>query len=193
MFEKNWIDLLTDAVRERGGSEDDLRRLVTADGQALLGRVADLIVRAGRPVVTCFPVAVDYRLSPAEMVRAGRYDHVDTDVTAEHFPVPAGDPVTLELLVVHFGREMASDEVLGELGRRGLKPAGIEHLLALGAAYPEVQRQHPVVALGSVWGRRPGESRAPYLDADTAGRGLGLGWYGADWYAPCRFAAVRQP
>lgn len=76
--------------------------------------------------------------------------------------------------------------------KAGFRPALIEDLLALGAEYPELQKQFPIVALGSVWQDPGGRRRVPYLRWDGGGRDLDLYWFGDDWDERWRFAAVRN-
>ncbi|MBU4315415.1 hypothetical protein KJ673_03345, partial [Patescibacteria group bacterium] len=73
-----------------------------------------------------------------------------------------------------------------------LRPGKIEELLAFGATYPEVQRQFPIICLGSSWVDRGGRRHAPFLSGYGSGRELRLGWCGSVWDGYCRFLAVRK-
>lgn len=138
-----------------------------------------------------FSVVVDYTQSLAAMIKAGKYDWVNPDITEQHFPVkPGSKDVSIEL--VHFDRVMTSDEVLTELDRKGLRPATLPEVLAFGAKYPEKQREFPIVALGSVWRGWNGFRFVPYLWSDAGERGLSLDWLDRRWSGRYRFAAVRK-
>lgn len=50
---------------------------------------------------------------------------------------------------IRFGRKVKTDEVLEEMGSRGLRPALLEELLGFAERYPDEQRKHPIAALGS--------------------------------------------
>jgi hypothetical protein len=186
------IYLLDKQAKARGLTDSDLDRLVTARGDALLEKIADLLateVRGGPK--TSYPVTIDYRQTLESMIKAGRYDRVNSDITDKHFPVSAGDTdVVIEL--VHLNRDASSDDVLAELQRRGLRPATLPELLAFGATYPEQQREFPIVALGSVWQYWSGDRDVPYLWSDSFERCLNQFWIVGRWYALCRFAAVRK-
>jgi hypothetical protein len=105
-------------------------------------------------------------------------------------PVPV--PVTVEY--VHYGEDLATDEVERRLATTGYRPATIEELTANGAKNPDEQRQFPIVALGSVFvGPGAGFCCSPCLYGDDAGRRLGLGDRDGGWSADYRFAAVRLP
>lgn len=138
-----------------------------------------------------FPVVIDYEKSLQAMIRAGRYDWTNSDITEKHFPVASG-PIEISMELVHFDRAMTSEEVLAELDRKGLRPATLPELLAFGAKYPEKQREFPVVALASVWRNWVAGRRVPYLWSLADGRGLDLDWLDSGWDEHYRFAAVRK-
>jgi len=94
------------------------------------------------------------------------------------------------ICLFHFGRDMHSDPVIAEMPKFGFEPPLIEHCLAFGAQHPEVQRQFPIVFLGSSC-LVSGDRGVPYLGRRVSERGLGLYCFGLDWDGPYRFAAVR--
>ncbi len=187
---------LTDEVLNLGGDDEDLRRL-ESNGD-LRRKLAELIVGTTKEAATILKVVVDYGKSLAEMIAAGKYDgYINPDITEKHFPIPkipAGLPtkVELNLKLVHFNKVMTSDQVLAELKKQGLRPATLPELLAFGAAYPDKQREFPIVALGSVWRGPSGDRSVPGLWGCAGGRGLDLGWFGGDWGGYYRFLVVRE-
>jgi hypothetical protein len=144
------------------------------------------------PAVTTYPVTIDYRKPLDEMVKAGKYDYANPDITAKHFPIQGDGEVAVELVFVHFDRYIESDDAVAELNRLGLEPARLEHACAFGKKYPDVQRQFPIVFLGSVWSGADGRRRVPCLGYWSGGRELGLGDWGGGWGRDYRFAAVRK-
>lgn len=74
----------------------------------------------------------------------------------------------------------------------GLRPRGIEHLLAFGEKYPDIQREFPAVALGSRWQSSGGDWRVPYLDRDGSKRYLYLHWVDYDFRPVCCFLASSK-
>jgi hypothetical protein len=98
------------------------------------------------------------------------------------------DPDACEL--VHFDRDMSTENVLIELKSRGLRPATLDELLAYARKYPDKQKEFPIVALGVsyIW---DGCHDLPCLDWDGDGRGMSLDWGGSDWNSCYRFLAVR--
>lgn len=140
-----------------------------------------------------YPIVVDYATSLADMIVAGRYDWTNPDITVEHFPIVGEGKVDVEIELVHFGRVIEDgDEALRELDKMGLRAATLPELLGFGAKYPDMQRQFPIMALGSVWEDRGGGRDVPVLWAYDRGRPLDLRWFRGRWRKRCRFAAVRR-
>ncbi len=52
--------------------------------------------------------------------------------------------------LVHLDKDVSTDTALAELEKRKLRPALYEEILAFVAKYPELQKQFPIVALGSL-------------------------------------------
>lgn len=78
------------------------------------------------------------------------------------------------------------------MDKAGYRPANIAELLALGAQYPDIQRQFPIVALGSVWRLRSSGPCVPCLWGDDWERGLHLRQLMDKWHPGYRFAVVRK-
>jgi hypothetical protein len=149
-----------------------------------------------------FKVTVDYGLTLEQMVAVGYYDMGHSDITSEHFPISGTGKVVREVVLVRLNRRVTTDEVFIEIDRRGLRPAKAEDGLALGAAYPELQRGSIIVALGSAWMVLPGSSSLVFDQVGRhlfvcvgplgSGRCLGLGCSGDQWGGVYRFLAVRK-
>ena len=139
-----------------------------------------------------FLVKVDCDLSLAEMIAAGNYGWVNHDITLPRFPIQKTGKKRTEVALFHFNRALSSVVVVGLMERVGFCPACIEHLLALGAAHPELQMEHPIAALGSVWLTSVGRRALPCLDYGRAGRYLDLHWWERGWRVGWRFLAVHK-
>jgi hypothetical protein len=146
----------------------------------------------GKPADNTYPLSVDYGRSVENGVKAGCYDVVNSDITSRNFTTNRKGTAEVAVELVHFNRYVSTNEALRELNRMGYRPAELHELLAFGEKYPEVQREFPVVALGSVWHGRDGCRYVPYLDWFGSERYLDLFWIEFDWYEVCRFAAVRK-
>lgn len=190
------VTALVSAVRKQGGTDADIYRLATPEGESLIDKIATLIVQAGKPIEqlaeNCYKVLVDYWQTLQQMIANGKYDDADSDITYENFPTQGIGQQNVVVELVHFGRDMESEAVLKEFEARGLRAATLPELLAFGATYPEKQREFPIIALGSMWQNRYGRRYVPCLDRLGSERGLYLPWDISRWSGNCRFAAVQN-
>ncbi len=138
---------------------------------------------------------VDFGQSLEDMIIAGNYDWVNSDINARRFPVVGKGKVEFEDTLFDFGRNVSSEEAASLIAAADLTnpwaPGKIENLLAYGAKNPEEQRKYPIIALGSVGDVRD-DRCVPLLDRRGSRRSLDLGWWGNDWSSDCRFLAVRK-
>ncbi len=138
---------------------------------------------------------VDCAVSLEEMIKAGNYDWVDSDITAKRFPVKSTGADEWEFKMFHFDRSISSEDAVASISADDVvnpwQPAGIEHLLTYGKHNPEEQLKYPIVALGSV-GKVYGRRYVPYLNGSGSERDLSLGWWVNDWFARYRFLGVRK-
>lgn len=138
-----------------------------------------------------YPITVDYSKSLDEMIEAGNYDWVNTEITDKHFPIKRRKK-TIDIELVNYNTSMKSDDILKDLNKRGLRPATLPELLAFGTTHPDRQRDVPIVALGSAWRFARDYPQVAGIGHDDRGRALDLESWGAKWRVSCRFAAVRK-
>ncbi|MDO8515798.1 MAG: hypothetical protein Q7S28_00955 [bacterium] len=88
--------------------------------------------------------------SPSELMAEGNY------ALDNYFPrtffVPPPPKGSVSVYLIPFGAErigIGAEEVILTARKEGFAQAGYWELLALGAEYPNVQRQFPITALGS--------------------------------------------
>ena len=176
-----------------------------AVGQVLRDGLCSSAVSNTKMITGVFPVTVDYTQTLDQMIAAGKYDSVNSDITDKHFPspsIPTGLPPStgsgqatkaeIKLELVPFNRTIGSNEAIQKLEQQGLRPATIHELLVFGATYPEEQRKFPVVALGSVWQYWYDNRYVPYLCSNDSRRSMDLHWFGYGWNDNYRFAVVRK-
>jgi len=161
------------------------------NGESLARVLRDALMSDGKPGNT-YPVTVNYDLPVEDAVKAGKYDWMNSNVSSKNFPSKRKGTAEEEIVLVHFNRKIDSDEAVRELGKMGLRPAELPELLAFGAKYPDVQREFPVVALGSIWPSPDGLRLCAYLDRNSGLRGLRLDLLGRRWDSFCRFAALSK-
>lgn len=142
-------------------------------------------------------VLVDYGLTLEQMIAAGRFDWLNNDINSDQFPVKGEGRAGYEARLFHFDDNISSEEVVAKIKgadpANPWEPARIEHLLAFGTKYPEEQRKHPIVALGSVGNATFfGKRNVPYLYRRVTGRSLHLDWWSTEWHPFYQFLAVRK-
>jgi hypothetical protein len=162
------------------------------ENQGELKRLLQRVFSESGTPSNLYTIAVDYGMKVEDAVKLGKYDWVNDDVTQKNFPTKGKGKTELTLELVHFDRNISSEEALKELDRMGYRPAELMELLAFGEKYPEIQREFPIVALASVWQGPRGSRSVPCLCRFGSGRGLDLIWIGDDWSGFWRFAAVRK-
>jgi hypothetical protein len=185
------LQSLLEKVKKRGYSDDEILR-VAAQGDTLLDKFADVMAEAARKPRDVFPVTVNYDLSVEEAIKAGDYQAVHSEITAMNFPSTRSGQADVEIVLIRYDRRMASEDVVRELDREGLRAAELPEFLAFGATYPDVQRKFSVAGLGSVWQDRKGYRNVPCLYEASEGRYLDLHWWDDGWYTYTRFAATHK-
>lgn len=194
------ITSLAEKARKRGLADENFHQLATPVGTALLDKFVELMAEADSKTRNSFTVTVDYDSRLESMIEDGQYHWKNPDITAKNFPIDSKGKVEtrIDLVdLVQFKPHARSDEILRELDRLGMRPATLPELLALGATYPEKQREFWIVALGSVGRDKYGFPCFPCLcsevwsDMPTRERYLSLqDEFG--WGPGYRFAAVRE-
>ena len=141
-----------------------------------------------------YQLTVDYSQSLEGMIKAGKYDWVNSNITRDNFPTNHHGMQTIEVELIHFGKELTTQEIEVELENQSLRPATLEELLAFGAKYPDKQREYSIVALGSGWVGPGGCRYVPCLYGFVDGRRLDLDWDDPDdqWLDRCRFLTVSK-
>jgi hypothetical protein len=110
-----------------------------------------------------FSVQVNYDLTVEELVKAGKYSWAMLSINSNNFSSPEKDIATIDIFLVNFNRNLSSEDVVKELDRQGLRPATLKELASLGAQYPHLQYEFPIVALGSPWRDPDGALQVPFL------------------------------
>lgn len=161
------------------------------DPNACLGNREAVRIALNLAVIETFRLTINHNQSLSQMIVAGHYDGTNDSITAERFPITGEGIVEYEARYFHFDRNISSENAIKEMEEAGWQPAKIEHLLAHGAANPDEQQKHPIVALGSV-AAVDGNRDVPCLDRSGSERYLDLDWFGSDWSPDYRFLAVRK-
>ena len=130
--------------------------------------------------------------STDELVEAGGYGYAHSCVTSENFPARQfGGRGLREIVFLEFGHEVTAHDALEEATRRGLERPCYEDALYFGIAYPDVQRERPVVFLHDPWFGYFGRRDVLCLWTNAGRRELGLDGFDDRWGPVYRFAFVR--
>lgn len=167
------------------------QKVIESRGNTLAKEVVALI-RGPQLTFPSYSVAVDYSQTVEELIRSGRYDWVNSDITPRNFPSREKGQAQLDIFLLNFDRNISSEDAIKAMDAQSLRPAILEELLTLGIAFPDLQRQNSIVALGSTWRLPGGSESVPYLYGSGSLRGLSLAWFGGVWAPHWRFAAARK-
>ena len=175
---------LLKAIADKGSDLSDFQRDFLAG-----------VIRQGQPQLL-FPyyiVTVDYDQTVEQLIKTGKYDWFNYDLTSLNFPSNEKGVAEVLVYLVNFNRGISSEDAVKELDRQGLRPATLKELLALGVAQPDLQRNKPIVALGSEWRDSVVFVYVPCLVGLEGDRRLDLDWWwGGNWVSEWLFAAVRK-
>ena len=188
----SFVGELIATLRERGISDEQIHAFVNNNGKISVGKIADVMIADIRDSEGVYAVAFNYSESIEKLVAAGNYDWSNNDITSEHFPTSRTGKTETSIKLFHFNRGISSEYAIREMEKEGYRPAEAHELLSFGAKYLDVQREFPIIALGSVWRRPLGACHVLYLHQHVAKRYARLDWFDGGWSGSCRFAAVRK-
>ena len=150
-------------------------------------------------------VTIDYADNLAQMLRkVHKVDWIDPDLSDQSvYPIDGHGIATYQLEFVELTggdpvlgeKRLTTENALTEIYARGLEPARIEHLLALGAVDLGILWEKPVVAIGSI--DEPTTMWTPCSDVIQRGTKqqftalLKVYYNSGAWDGTIRFLAVR--
>ncbi|MBI4837474.1 MAG: hypothetical protein HY813_03680 [Candidatus Portnoybacteria bacterium] len=131
-------------------------------------------------------------LTLEQLVEYGKYNAVNKEIKSDGFPTEKTRSKP-EMAIFSSSRYIETKDILAEMKRQGYRPATIKDLAELGAAHPDMQREFPIVALGS-WLYGGGDRRFPFLHGCATMRVffLCVERLCVPWHPICRFAAARE-
>ena len=163
-----------------------------ARDRKLLEQMARLLMQ---PRVSLVRIAFAGSDGFAPLMARGNYDWISPEIRHASAQGTTMAPRHLGLVLVHYNSTMLTADVMADLARRRLRPAGIEEVLILGASAKtrDLQRSFPIIALGSQWNSEGGSRVCPLLAGNPSNRQLLVTDVASQWEAPCRFSAIRPP
>jgi hypothetical protein len=137
-----------------------------------------------------FALTLDSAVSVSEMIRRGNYGYVSDDYAPANLNLTLTGP--REVVLFDSKGSVYSKEMIARMKAEGYVPATIDDALAMGAQFPDRQKENAIVFLGTTWAAPGRDRHVPVLSRWEARRELQLHWFGHVWHARCRFAAVRE-
>jgi len=188
----DFVQGIRNGVKRAGGTDKQLEslrdeRVIAAIVNLLMVPVQKVLEFLDRTV----SISMDLTRSMLQLVADGRYDYVNPDIAKQCGITTGEDTRTTEVHLLHYNKQMTSDQVIADMDRQGLRPATFLELLWLGIRHPLLQLDFPIIALGTVL-QVGGYRSVACLDRSGRGRLLDLGWFDGEWDEGCRFAAVRK-
>lgn len=148
-----------------------------------------------KPISPAFPsysVTVNYNQTVEQLIKAGNYFEVSSDITDKHFHVDKQGEEQIEIFVVSIDRPMSDIQVTQLFDSLGLRDANIKEELSLSTQYPDLQRKGLIFARGTTWRETAADLYVTCLNCNGLHRSLHLGWLSCIWPSSWRFAAVRK-
>lgn len=201
------ISALFEEVREQGGTEDYIARLIASGKGArdTIKKMAAIIVADGAkhaaPQLHFTSIPMTYPNGKNVwtlnvLLDAGNYDSVNPFVSSQVLfakdlgCLPVGEK---ELVLVSFSRRPKSlDSILAVFEEHNLLPAGPLELLCLGRAHRNLQLEGPILAPGFVWTTSGGYKCMVMLCSKNGGRDVDLHHLVKSWPQNSRFLAKRR-
>jgi len=186
------------ALKKAGFTDELIQEIINSKNNEMAAKMFAAIMldsaakSADSEVILDF--TVDYTKTVAEMVKAGKYDWSNDDITSDHYPIAkdkSGKKEDISTKVFHFNRLISSKDAIKEMEKEGYRSATAHEIMAFGEKNPELQRQFPIVSLGSVW--QGGIYRyVLVLGEHDSKRRLDLSYWDGDWTDNYRFLGVRK-
>ena len=199
-----FITTLMNVARQKVVPFEAIYRLGTEGGYATLVKIVDIAYTdwlEERPLADGeyrVPVAYDMPRDKGKLEAEfskngvselfyGNYEWKNDRSCAEIDQTP-GERI---MLVKHFGRNTTSEANIVEMDKLGYRPATHLEAYAFARANPELQRQFPIIALGSS-ALSGGNRYVAVLSGGPVRRILDFHWFGGEWSSDSRFLAVRK-
>ena len=113
-----------------------------------------------------------------ERIVAGNYNVCDPEISLKIFSIRRTGSSFAALYLVHLDCVLVYKDIFKYIEFLGFKPRDIEHLLAFGEKFPEIQlEKFPIMALSSLPVNTDGAFGVPFLTRGTVDtRNLSLRW-----------------
>ncbi len=108
-----------------------------------------------------------------QLKKLGVYDFIDPNLNEKNFSIANKTNRNVKAGILNFGKTVTYAESVSVLEKLFLSSMVTEEILTLGIKYPDLQRQHSIVALGSYFEDFHQQFRIPLLSSDGPRRKAG--------------------
>jgi len=137
-------------------------------------------------------VFVNFEINVTKAISLGCYKWVNRIVKFKNIQNEQKGEAVIVVELIHFNRVISTKEALYQINKARYRPAEFYELLAFGEKYPDVQRQFPIVALGSICQNQDGGYYVPVLDGSDSDRFLDMEWIERNWSKNHRFIVIPE-
>lgn len=127
--------------------------------------------------------------SLAGLLSRGGFDRIHRDIRSENFPLTRAGAIQTSGVLVSIDQSLHTLDIEEIFRIKQLRPASMEELLSFGSVFPDIQRQVPIVGLGSVWTEFQ-EGLVVVLNGNAYYRGVDLGYYQGVWSKHFKFLGI---
>lgn len=132
-----------------------------------------------------YTINVNYDQPLEQLLKVGRFVSCPKPGI---FPSQETGKARIDILLVDFGQDIWTEDVIRQMDKEGLRPATLKELLALDAAFPYLHMHHPILALGSSF--TSPINKLKYAPILRTIHGIDIIGYNGLWLYTCRFATV---
>jgi len=103
----------------------------------------------GQLAAQSYPVTMDYGASVEDLLHAGGYDRIYSEINSSNFQGSGTGSRELVVTLVRLDTQTPLSKVIAAEEKKGLRAATVTELLAFGRTYPDLQRKITIAGLGS--------------------------------------------
>src|SRR3989338_1983059 len=151
-----------------------------------------LLSKTAAKISNVFEILCKGQYIASELIRRGKYDWVNDQITDERFPIFEHATATRKIEFVEYDHDPTSEEVLKDFTSRGLKRPTYEDGFYFGIQHKEEQRKHLIVFLHEPVQDSDGSLYVLVLDGYSGWRELYLSCFGHRWHRHYVFAGARE-
>lgn len=181
-------------------SDSELQRLnaVMLNKKLTVSEIIDFIeenIKSEIDLTSELKLIVYYSKNYDEAIACGKYRFVNQGINADNFPVPK-EKISIGIEEVNaklfdFGISVSRETAINRMDKAGYYAGNPMELLALGAAYPDLQLKYRIIALETIHHLSDGNCFVPQLFGSGCSRELSV-YYFDGGYFPDRYLGIRK-